>query len=97
MTNDQATASFFSAQPEVRHALEAALPKLREMMNDAGIQLGQATVGAGTQQQQHETANREAWRTTPSYPGSGNGADTGVQTLPIPIRQSGRGLVDTFA
>lgn len=97
VTNDQATASFFSAQPEVRHALEAALPKLREMMNDAGIQLGQATVGAGTQQQQQETANREAWRTTPSYPGSGNGTDTSVQTLPIPIRQSGRGLVDTFA
>jgi flagellar hook-length control protein FliK len=97
VTNDQATASFFSAQPEVRHALEAALPKLREMMNDAGIQLGQTTVGAQTQQQQHESANREAWRGAPSYPGSGNGVDTGTQTLPIPIRQSGRGLVDTFA
>jgi flagellar hook-length control protein FliK len=97
VTNDQATASFFSAQPEVRHALEAALPKLREMMNDAGIQLGQTTVGAQTQQQQHETANRDARRSAPSYPGSGNGIDTGIQTLPIPIRQSGRGLVDTFA
>ncbi|MDP2028132.1 MAG: flagellar hook-length control protein FliK [Thiobacillus sp.] len=97
VTNDQATASFFSAQPEVRHALEAALPKLREMMNDAGIQLGQTTVGAETQQQQHETANREARRNTPSYPGSGNDTDTGIQNLPLPIWQSGRGLVDTFA
>jgi flagellar hook-length control protein FliK len=97
VTNDQATASFFSAQPEVRHALEAALPKLREMMNDAGIQLGQTTVGAQTHQQQQQTANRESRGSASSYPGSGNGIDTSIQALPIPIRQSGRGLVDTFA
>ncbi|MDO9221841.1 MAG: flagellar hook-length control protein FliK [Thiobacillus sp.] len=98
VTNDQATASFFSAQPEVRQALEAALPKLREMMNESGIQLGQATVSAEQQQhQQNEAANREARRIASSYPGGTTGAiDSAIQTLPLP-RQSGRGLIDTFA
>lgn len=98
VTNDQATASFFSAQPEVRQALEAAMPKLREMMNESGIQLGQATVSAEQQpHQQNEAANRDARRMAPAYPGADNAIDTGAQTLPTLTRQSGRGLVDTFA
>lgn len=98
VNNDQATASFFAAQPEVRQALEAALPRLREMMNESGIQLGQATVSAEQQQQQYnEAANREARRTATSYPGASSSGDTTIQSLPTQIRQSGRGLVDTFA
>jgi flagellar hook-length control protein FliK len=98
VTNDQATASFFAAQPEVRQALEAALPKLREMMNEAGIQLGQATVGAEQQQQQqNEAASREARRMGLAYPGADDAAESTLQSMPLPIRQSGRGLVDTFA
>jgi flagellar hook-length control protein FliK len=98
VNNDQATASFFAAQPEVRQALEAALPRLREMMSESGIQLGQATVSAEQQQQQfNEAANREARRTATAYPGSGGADDTTVPSLPAQIRQSGRGLVDTFA
>ncbi|HQT31261.1 MAG TPA: flagellar hook-length control protein FliK [Thiobacillus sp.] len=98
VTNDQATASFFAAQPEVRQALEAALPKLREMMNEAGIQLGQATVSAEQQQQQQQNeANREARRIGPAYPGAGNADESTIQSLPLPSRRAGRGLVDTFA
>jgi flagellar hook-length control protein FliK len=51
VNNNQATVNFSAPQPEVRQALEAALPRLKEMMNEAGIQLGQANVGAGTQGQ----------------------------------------------
>ena len=97
VTNDQATASFFSAQPEVRHALEAAFPRLREMMNDAGIQLGQATVSADTPQQQNDTSGRQAQRIVPPFPGADPGAPAGLQAVQTPIRQAGRGLVDTFA
>jgi flagellar hook-length control protein FliK len=98
VNNDQATASFFAAQPEVRQALEAALPRLREMMNESGIQLGQATVSAEQQQQQfNEAANREARRTAAPYPGAAGSGDTAIQSQPVQIRQSGRGLVDTFA
>lgn len=96
LSNDQATASFFSAQPEVRQALEAAFPKLREMMNDAGIQLGQATVSADMPRQ-HETPDRQAQRSASGFSGLNDAASAEPQALPLPIRQSGRGLVDTFA
>lgn len=46
VTGDQATATFVSTNPLVREALEAAMPRLREILADAGIQLGQTQVGA---------------------------------------------------
>ena len=64
VTNDQATVTFSAAQPEVRQALENAMPKLREMMSESGIALGNATVNAGTpdqrQAQQGEQARGQA-------------------------------------
>lgn len=94
LSNDQATASFFSAQPEVRQALEAAFPRLREMMNEAGIELGQATVSSETPQQNERDA-RQAQGIARLLPGSDD-ALGGLQTGQMPIRPS-RGLVDTFA
>ncbi|MFC7300880.1 flagellar hook-length control protein FliK [Cognatiluteimonas weifangensis] len=38
-------AEFTSAQPEVRQALEASLPRLREMLGQHGLDLAQADVG----------------------------------------------------
>jgi flagellar hook-length control protein FliK len=96
VSNEQATASFFSAQPEVRQALEAALPKLREMMNDAGIQLGQATVSADTPQQ-NDASNRQAQRVVQAFPGAEGTVTAGLQSVQAPVQQSGRGLIDTFA
>ena len=96
VTNDQATASFFSAQPEVRQALEAAFPRLREMMNDAGIQLGQATVSADTPRQ-NDTPDRQAQRIAPPFPGADPAAPDAMSAVHAPVRSSGRGLVDTFA
>ncbi|BBP01215.1 flagellar hook-length control protein FliK [Sulfuriferula nivalis] len=55
VNNDQANATFIAAQPEVRLAIEAAMPKLREMMSDAGIQLGQANVSSGNTPQQNNS------------------------------------------
>ncbi|MDP3421594.1 MAG: flagellar hook-length control protein FliK [Thiobacillus sp.] len=94
LSNDQATASFFSAQPEVRQALEAAFPRLREMMNEAGIELGQATVSSETPQQNERDA-RQPQGIARLLPGSDD-ALGGLQTGQMSIRQS-RGLVDTFA
>lgn len=97
ISNDQAVASFFAAQPEVRQALESAFPRLKEMLGESGIQLEQATVSADTspQQQQDQAASR---------PGQGNalragGLDEalpGQATVTVPVR-AGRGLIDTFA
>jgi flagellar hook-length control protein FliK len=96
VSNSHANASFISAQPEVRQALEAAMPRLREMLGDAGIQLGQANVGSGmpNQQQPGEPASRSAAR-------DGTPATVGRDTALPPVRaeriSSGRGMVDTFA
>lgn len=96
ITNDQATASFFSAQPEVRQALEAAFPKLREMMNEAGIQLGQATVGAENPHQ-NNPSDRQAQRTGTPFNVTDDGVAIGQISPHAVIPHSGRGLVDTFA
>ncbi|AAZ97558.1 putative flagellar hook-length control protein FliK [Thiobacillus denitrificans ATCC 25259] len=96
VSNDQATANFFAAQPEVRQALESAFPRLREMMSEAGIQLGQATVSAETPQQQSHPSDSQGHRAAAGF---ARGADDGVDLaagLATPAR-SGRGLVDTFA
>ncbi len=44
--NDQATAVFVSANAEVRAVIESAMPRLREMLEGAGVQLGQTNVSA---------------------------------------------------
>ena len=51
----QVHATFLSAQPDVRHALEASLPRLRDMLGQHGLQLAQADVG---QRQQDPRAMR---------------------------------------
>jgi flagellar hook-length control protein FliK len=44
ISGGETTAQFFSANPAVREALDAAMPKLRELMAQAGIDLGEAEV-----------------------------------------------------
>ena len=96
VTNDQATVTFTAAQPEVRQALEAAMPKLREMMGESGIALGNATVSAGTpdgrQAQQGEQPHGK--------PRATRFADAAPISL-APAREGrlsgGSGMVDTFA
>lgn len=95
ISNDQATASFFSAQPEVRQALEAAFPRLREMMSEAGIQLGQATVSADTPQQ--NAPDPRSQRAALPFPDLDETSAGGLPLSQPPALQSGRGLIDTFA
>lgn len=92
VSNDQATANFFAAQPEVRQAIEDALPRLREMMSEAGIQLGQASVSADTPSQNQPS----------EQPGRGSSTsalapDDAEQDATMAAPRTGRGLVDTFA
>lgn len=100
VTNEQTDAAFTSSQPEVRQALEAAMPRLREIMSEAGIQFGNATVSAGTQEQQNQ-ASADA-RSSRGGGGRGNGggndSDAGAVRTVVPARRGGvEGMVDTFA
>lgn len=95
IVNNQATVSFTAAQPEVRQALEAALPKLREMLGDAGIQMGQASVNAGAPQQHGGHGEpRQASR----------GVDPAAAAIDAPLSVTDshaagdrQGLINTFA
>jgi flagellar hook-length control protein FliK len=100
VSNAQADASFTAAQPEVRQALEAAMPKLKEMLQEAGISLGQTSVNAGSPNQQGTPGEQQARRGN-GGPGNGNGAAEGSDRDPAirgGMRQisRGNGLVDTF-
>lgn len=102
INHDQASVSFVSHHAMVRDALEAAIPRLREMLAEQSLNLVQADVGAG---QQHDPGR--------SAEGHGNGGahlagDVGVEGddagQPVAgeggasaIEQRGLGLLDLFA
>jgi len=96
VTNQHADATFITAQPEVKQALENAMPKLREMMDQAGIQLGQATVNSGNPNQQQGGNQQQARNSGPARFGADE-ADVNVAVVPRPVATGGQGLVDTFA
>jgi flagellar hook-length control protein FliK len=100
VSNDQASVAFTAAQPEVREALEQALPKLRETMGEAGITLGDTSVSAGSQEQQQAFAEMAAAGrgrgVANGNKDNGQDADDAGQTAPQ-VRRSLLGAVDTFA
>jgi flagellar hook-length control protein FliK len=97
ISNDQATATFVSQHAEVRQALEAALPRLKEMMAESGINLGGASVssgGEGSQQQGFERPGRPDSRYSSGATLAGQANDNGMAAS-SPGRKSM--LVDIFA
>ncbi|MEW6513297.1 MAG: flagellar hook-length control protein FliK [Pseudomonadota bacterium] len=98
---DQATASFASSNPVVREALEAALPRLREVLADAGIQLGQAQVNAENarqwaQQEKHgDNSGSDHARANPVHEALSSASSGNISTTSG--LKGGRGLVDVFA
>ncbi|MBI5660338.1 MAG: flagellar hook-length control protein FliK [Nitrosomonadales bacterium] len=93
VSGDQATALFTSPHAAVRSAVEQALPKLREMLADNGIMLGNATVGDQPPGERHAGTGgqQKVWH--------------GAEAVPAGGTQSGlaawhgrrqEGMVDTF-
>ncbi len=99
INNDQVTAIFVSHQPAVREAIEAAMPRLREMFADSGMMLGNAMVSSDSLPQQQASGrddqNSGSSRRLdyPAVDGSTPGSVGGI----LPLRGDGRGLVDLFA
>jgi flagellar hook-length control protein FliK len=96
ISNDQASALFVSPHSAVREAIETALPRLREMLADSGIMLGNATVGSESFSQQQASEQRNAKE------GSRNGpsAEGVMARMAVPVGATGRvrdGMVDVFA
>ncbi len=99
VSGDQATALFTSPHAAVRDAIEQALPKLREMMADNGIMLGNATVSDQAARNGQDGSGSDSRSPAPRS-GSGGIAETGASASPTvrvsPISRH-NGIVDTFA
>ncbi|PTQ77844.1 flagellar hook-length control protein FliK [Nitrosomonas oligotropha] len=96
ITQDQATAQFISPHSAVRDAIQEALPRLREMMAESGIQLGNVMVGADSFQQENKQQQAQyAGKDTGTMSGMRQEVTGQVQTAAVPIRH--QGLVNTYA
>lgn len=98
VSGDQANASFVSANPAVRDALEAALPRLREVLADAGVRLDQAQVGADNRgnsaqdQERRDNRGHDKSVTGEFIPGLATTTSSGAGVW----TRRGNGMVDTF-
>ncbi|WP_018606629.1 flagellar hook-length control protein FliK [Uliginosibacterium gangwonense] len=100
LNGDQASASFTAANQATRDAIQDAMPRLREVLADAGIQLGQANVSAGNSGQAQ--ADQYAARNSSQSQRWLTGGSADVDGLPSLADTHGRttrgnGLVDLFA
>ena len=101
ISDNQATALFTSPHSAVREAVENALPKLREILADNGITLGNTTVS--DQPPRGRDAERfmgQGSGTTAQHDGSSEASGTeGLLAAAAPIAPARRhnGMVDTFA
>lgn len=99
VSNDLASVTFSAQQLEVRQALENALPRLREMMSESGIALGNATVNAGAEGRQGQDGQGSG-RPGSGHGGNDNGGDGSIADASPRQRTGilgGAGAVDTFA
>ena len=98
VSGDATTIQFHSPNPNVREALEAQVNKLREMMEGAGVNLGQVDVSDQSLSDNSEAtfaSSGGASNGKNSLEGEHSGSDDGVVTGGV--TQSGIGLVDYFA
>ena len=92
-----ATASFVSAHASVRQAIEVAIPQLQQALAQAGISLGQTSVGEQAAQQEFAQQNGNG-----SQRQQGGGvavADSGADAAQpaVTVSRNANALVDTFA
>lgn len=97
---DDASVSFISASPVVREALENAMPRLREILADAGITLGQTQVGSESPgQSAKDSQNRDnpfSAASTGTAVGETSQLELTAQREAV-LRRVALSLVDTYA
>jgi len=90
LSGGEAGAQFFSPHPAVRDAIEAALPKLRELMAQAGIALGDAQVRDEAFARRESGGSKQAG--SDATPG-----ETSFPTASLAMNtRAGLGLVDLY-
>lgn len=95
LAGDQTTAHFVASSQAARDALEQALPRLREMLQQAGIQLNQSNVS--TSGEQSAQGNADGGSRGGRHGGEGQIADAGSEGSHVQWLRQHDGMVDTFA
>lgn len=98
VSGNETTAVFTSPHGAVRDAVESALPRLREVLAESGVMLGNASVTSDTPRDGGAFANQENAASGRSSFGSAQSDATtvaGPTSAPVVVRP--RGLVDLFA
>jgi len=94
LNHDQASAQFVSAHAAVREAIETAMPRLREMLAENGITLGNANVSTDAFREQAQPQHEA--RSYPAAPAAA-AVDPAAVARGERLLAHARGLVDTFA
>lgn len=102
VADNHAHALFVSQHAQVRDAVEAALPKLREAMETGGLGLGSASVSDGgfASQQQNAQQSFSGGQSSQRARAGSSGVDAPADAVPAAAATaavSRVGLVDTFA
>ena len=101
LSSDQANAVFTSPHAVVRDAIEAALPRLREMLADNGLSLGNVNVSSESFRQQAQSGQsneprHDPFRELQRIAASADNAAISSQGV-VHITTGNKGLVDIFA
>lgn len=98
MHGDQASVNFSSPHAQVRDALDAATPRLREMMHEAGLTLGDVNVSgqAFAQHQSRDPNPQQGQHGHLSSPGRAEDPHTIIATSPIQ-RLGHNSMLDVYA
>lgn len=96
MTSDQANISFTSAHQNVRENIESTLPRLRELLAESGLQLGNADVSSQSQQQAKDEKQAESSMSGPVLPNMDDDLELEVVNTPK-VHYSADGMIDYFA
>ncbi|WP_434647323.1 flagellar hook-length control protein FliK [Achromobacter piechaudii] len=98
LSDGVASASFVSAHASVRQAIETAIPQLQQALAQAGISLGQTSVGEQAAQQ--EFAQQQGNGGSQRQAGNGAAladASTDIAAPTVTVSRNANALVDTFA
>lgn len=97
LTGGEAGAQFFSPHHNVREAIESAMPRLREMMAEAGLSLGQASVSSESFRDQRANAENSGRFASAAVDDEASDAQNAASLGQSRHVTQGRGLVDLYA
>jgi flagellar hook-length control protein FliK len=98
MNDDQATIAFTANHAAVRDALEASIPKLREMMNSQQLNLADVNISQNNSSgQQHQSPFQQSSRHFDNYARTSGGKAESGENIESPAVVVGKGLLNLYA